>query len=525
MLTRESLEPFKGALSAALRTTSEADESLSNRFVELRPGIVETLNSKVNHLVTGRRGVGKSTTLAVLQRTAESEGSGVIFVDVETHKSRAYPDVLIEIVLDILKEIVPPWWRLRHRDLSRRIRRLELVLRTLRDAAPEMTESSEYAHTRTNEFAVTLHGGVARRFLKLSGSAGGSRASKTSSLNRSTRTRRKEEFLRDLAPALASALEEAASGNGSGALLLVLDDFYFITKDQQPLVLDHLHGITKRSNVWLKIGSVHSRTQSYADGDPPLGMQPPHDLQHLSLDVGLADFHTAKSFLEEVADGALQATGFKIREVVTDTARERAVLIAGGAVSRDYFDLLIASADAAWESAQRSNRGDETFRIDAENVQAAAGRRLERKQTDLRNDAGRDAPQLEARFGDLVNFARNRATYFFLIRRESLDTEWGREIVQLEDLRFVHRIMSTRPNTGTMRGIDTVVFMVDIPALVSQRMQKAPVEFWKPGRADELRKGRWVYVPTWEKLPPRGKGAKKTAGNAKTIGSDELPFE
>ena len=208
---------------------------------------------------------------------------------------------------------------------------------------------------------------------------------------------------------------------------------------------------------------------------------------------------------------------------MTETARERAVLIAGGAVSRDYFDLLISAADVAWEGAQKPGVRDAPFRIDAENVQAAAGRRLERKQNDLRSDAGRDAPGLESRFADIVAFARNRETYFFLVRREDLDSDWGREITELEDLRFVHRIMSTRPNTGTYRGVDTTVFMVDIPALVDRRMQKAPVEFWKPGKADELRKGGWVYAPDWAPAPgsPAAKRTKSSSGGPAAAASTD----
>lgn len=343
---------------------------------------------------------------------------------------------------------------------------------------------------------VTLTGGIALKYAQISGNA---MATTSRHLRKSlvtTRTRRKEDFLRDLAPQISGTLEAAASLDGRESLLVVLDDFYFIARNTQPLVLDHLHGITKRSRVWLKIGSVLSRTQSYADGDPPLGMQPPHDLQHLSLDVGLADFATAKTFLEDVTNGVLAPTSLRLREVLTETARERAVLVAGGAVARDYFDLLIAAADAGWEETQRKGLTD-SFKISAEHVQAAAGLRLQRKQNDLRNDAGRDAPKLDERFQDIVKFVLDRETFFFLIQRDQLDSDWGREIVQLEDLRFVHRIMTARPNTKTWRGIDTVVFMVDIAALVQKRARRAPIEFWKPGKSDELRRAEWVYTPNW----------------------------
>ena len=294
MLNKENLSDFKGALSAALRTTNRADEGLSARFVELKPGIMSTLRSPVNHLLTGRRGVGKSTTLALLEKTARESGDWVVFVDVETHKSRAYPDVLIEIVLDILDEITPALHQIGRFSLRRRILRLRKVLTTLRDAPPEVVESSESEESQSRDRGVTLSGGAARSYAKLSGTASRSKGSRAKTSRTGTQTRRKEDFLRDLAPALSAALEEAAAAKGQGALLLVLDDFYFVAKEMQPRVLDHLHGITKRSNVWLKIGSVAARTQSYSDGDPPLGMQPPNDVQHLSLDVGLSEFLTAR---------------------------------------------------------------------------------------------------------------------------------------------------------------------------------------------------------------------------------------
>jgi len=168
LLTRENLENFKASLSAALRTTSTADDALSDRFIELRPGTVATLKSGVNHLVTGRRGVGKSTTLAVLQRRAQAEGARVIFVDVEQHKSRQYPDVLIEIIIDILKEIQPNrWaWTKSQRMLRRQVKKLLAVLSALRDAGAEVTQNTEIDQTKTTDFGVRLQGGIAKQYAK-----------------------------------------------------------------------------------------------------------------------------------------------------------------------------------------------------------------------------------------------------------------------------------------------------------------------------------------------------------------------
>lgn len=512
-LDRQSMERFKGELSSAIRTTAEADDALARRFVELRPGAVAALSAPVNHLLTGRRGVGKSTTLALLQRKAEEDGDRVVFVDVETHKDRSYPDVLIEIVLEVLEKVAPNKKQYKHRHLRRSMAHVTQILQFLLESADEVVEVNIDNESNTRATGVELSGYLERNFLSLKGGYRRDRNTRRTRSRTSTRTRSKETYLRDLAPSIARLLSQCTEVASKKKLHLVLDDFYFIATDTQPLVLDHLHGITKRSNVWLKIGSVHSRTRAYIEGDPPRGMQPPNDLQHLSLDVGLADFVTAKNFLEDVANGVLEPLGLEIKDVMTETARERAVLICGGAVPRDYFDVLITAADFEWESIQKKEKPDETFRIGAESIQAAASRTLDRKQTDLKNDAGREVRQLEDRFADLVKFVRNRKTYFFLVKKSDFDSGWGREIVQLEDLRFVHRIKTTRPNSEAMRGIDTVVFMVDIPSIVDTRMQKLPVEFWKPGKADLLRKAAWVYEENWTEITQSEKTVK---GEART---------
>ena len=450
----------------------------------------------------GRRGVGKSTTLAVFKQRAEKAGDRVIFVDVESHKDRSYPDVLIELIIDILDSLLPKRRSLKQAKLRRRILKVRTVLRALRDSGSEITESSAADTTKERSALVTLSGGVARKYGSLTGAFSRGRRSAATNSKKWEQTRRKEDYLRDLAPTLSAVLKDAAATQGNGSLYLVLDDFYFIPRAFQPLVLDHLHGITKKSNIWLKIGSVGWRTQPYFDGDPPRGMQPRQDLQSLSLDVGLQEFQTCKDFLERVTDKVLEPLGLTVAKTVTETARERAVLIAGGGVARDYFDLLVTAADIAWEKFPAKNDPNETFRISSENIQAAAGQRLEQKLKDLEADAGRDAPALSTQLRDIIDFARDRETYFVLVRQSDMRTDWGERFSELTDLRCMHMIATVRPNTGTFRGVDCAVFMVDISALVRQRMSKKPIEFWKPRKLDELRQARWVYQPGWTPAGP-----------------------
>jgi hypothetical protein len=69
-------------------------------------------------------------------------------------------------------------------------------------------------------------------------------------------------------------------------------------------------------------------------------------------------------------------------------------------VCRDYFNVLIAAADVAWNEAQTAEPPRTEFRIEAENIHAAAGELFDQKLGELRADAGLDAPAIEARLED-----------------------------------------------------------------------------------------------------------------------------
>lgn len=99
-------------LFPAIEEAGRADRRTAQRFVQPRTGILEETAARRHQFVFGRRGVGKSTLL----RKIESEHSAaVIFVDIETLRGRPYPDVLSELLIDLLTKLEtrlrPPWAR------------------------------------------------------------------------------------------------------------------------------------------------------------------------------------------------------------------------------------------------------------------------------------------------------------------------------------------------------------------------------------------------------------------------------
>jgi predicted AAA+ superfamily ATPase len=100
-------------LLPALAEAERATEETAARFVPPRPGILEEVSPRRHQFVYGRRGVGKSTLLHRVAAGGAENALAVIFVDIETLRGRPYPDVLIELLKDLLdlkgvKTPVPP---------------------------------------------------------------------------------------------------------------------------------------------------------------------------------------------------------------------------------------------------------------------------------------------------------------------------------------------------------------------------------------------------------------------------------
>jgi hypothetical protein len=93
-------------LLPVLAEAARAEKSTAARFVPPRTDILEETAAKRHQFVFGRRGVGKSTLLRKIESLAPQDAHGdVIFLDVETLGGRPYPDVLIELLIELLVSV------------------------------------------------------------------------------------------------------------------------------------------------------------------------------------------------------------------------------------------------------------------------------------------------------------------------------------------------------------------------------------------------------------------------------------
>lgn len=528
----EAVGAVRKALAEAARTDESSADRVFQRFIELRPGMTDKLGSRRHHMLTGRRGTGKSTLLHVVRKQLQEDGIAVATVDMERFKGREFPDVLIEILIALLDEIPAPFrWRHPYNDLRLKwdSKRLAHTLSTILTDPQSVIRRVERKAAKEAGASGAISGGADTSHGRASARLTAGRSSRATETSEAEFEELKIERLQQLAPRTAAVLTRLVNHSAQRHAIIFIDDYYFVRLQDQPYVLDYLHQVCKSTGVWLKIGGVGSRLRPFVEGNPPVGMQPTQDLDRLVLDVTLDDFATAQRFLENMLDGVLSDERVTSTQLFTDTARARMVLACGGAVARDYITLTDAALDEAVERMSKAGTYNPyaVVNIQSQDVHRAVRKRLNTKEEEeLSLDAGADAPTLSARWRDICDFTRESGDIaFVLVKQSDLESsEWGKEIQQLESLRLLHRIKDTVPNTPNWRGIKTMAFMVDLAQVADQRLRTGIPEFWKgTAEFDKLRRAEWVYSPDWRSHQVRNIKA-QAEGTAEKISVEPEPL-
>lgn len=514
-------------LLAALAEAARADSRTAARFVAPRVGILEETASRRHQFVLGRRGVGKSTLLRKIESLGTETESAVVFVDVETLRNRPYPDVLIEMLIELLtglrNRLGPDgWYRLDQRVSRIRVRRqlakLTSILQRLL-AQPQVAKLTvRELQSQATKASVGSGFRLRHRALRVEGGADKEQAQETAQSTESSEERTKMDGLLTAAVLIRNVLASAHDALGDKPTLIVLDDFYHVPFDDQPDVLAYLHQVVKNLDIFLKVCGVRHRLQPFVEGDPPRGMQVGQDAAEISLDSALDRFEASQSFLEKVLAGICDPLGVSIDTLITEGGRQRLVLGSGG-VARDYLYLTQNALRNANERTPNQSRPHN--RIGAEDVNEAAAELSALKQQDLARDAGPEAESVRQRLSDVVKFCLDvNGTNVFLVEGTHLqEDDWGKEIQALADLRLVHQIGNLSVQTGSYRGRRFVGFTLDLSNWTGTRSERIrQIEFWTPGGRQDARRASLIYTPGASDRPPKGDSADGAQGS----GDEEL---
>jgi hypothetical protein len=525
------------ALLPELAEAARASQRTVERFVPPRIGIVEETSSRRHQFILGRRGVGKSSLLRTVEKHLADQGSAVVFVDLETLRGVPYPDVLIQLLIDLLAALdgelkrtarelgATKLWR--NWTIRWQVRRLARDFQNLLAAPQSAQHTVKKLNSRASRRHLAGSLDVSAALQQARGRIGGGFSRSTRAENAETEDaqfeRTKMDGLYTAAPLVRSVLTTTMQELFGRPAFIILDDFYHIAYDDQPKVLAYLHQVIKNLEIYLKICGVRHRLNPFVEGDPPIGLQMGQDAGSVSLDVTLENFAAAQSFLEQVLGTVFTPAGVDVDDVLTDGGKVRLVLGSGG-VARDYLNLTHLALRASNERIASTFRPHN--RITAEDVNESSAKLSEEKQNDLRLDSGPNADRLRERLSDVVRFCLDsNGTNVFLVDGPQLqETDWGKEVQSLADLRLVHEIGNISIQSSDYRGRRFVGFTLDLSSYTGTRSESIrQIEFWDRGGKSQLRRAGLIYDPT-EGAGRNGGGSGKAAKAREPVDWSQPPL-
>jgi hypothetical protein len=367
-------------------------------------------------LIFGRRGAGKTALMLEARRSMEERGDSAIWFNMQTYRQESTERIFLYALGDLLAFVASFRTRPRFAVLTESVDAADRLVRDMLEAPEEPSRTSvTRLIPRVNR--------ILRRF-------------------------------------------DAAFGN---ALFMFIDDFYFLNKSEQPLFLDYLYSVTRDCDIWLKIASIRNLTRWF-QADPPLGLQTYHDASQINLDVTLQDPGRAQEFLEQVLASYARAAGIGfISSIFSGAARDRMV-VASGAVPRDY--LLLAA-----ESIRQARRRDKARLVGVQDVNRAAGEAADSKLRELEDDVAAN-PSLDDITLDVLRIVSDfaleeeRWTVFRVDfkDKESLPRQYA-ALSQLVDVRLVH-LIDPSVSDGRKAGVKYETYMLDYSQYTGHRLKK-----------------------------------------------------
>jgi recombinational DNA repair ATPase RecF len=515
-------------LLTLVEEATRATKGPPKRFIEPARGTLDRAKSRRHHIVFGRRGSGKTSLLRKASSDLTLLRIPVAFIDLEAFKGHAYPDVLLSILIETLHAFDEwlgtaginattnkRWWEKlwggepeRPPLEKKKLEQVRKHLQAEKELLTRLLHSDDNAELieHTGESKQTTSRSLSSTFVKASASANvpGAKADigadaksedeqtgageRKVELTETTKRNKLDILHRRIInfQKLFDAIVELSTGDA----FIFLDDLYHLRRADQPQVLDYFHRIVKGRSAWLKIGTIRHRTDWYHHGDPPVGMKLSDDCDDIDLDITLAKFGIARKFLLQVLNQIIKEADLKSHEVILVEGGVVRLVLASGGVARDFLSIFRKAVEVARERG-RTYRGE---RVNAEDVNVAAGEHEPSKRDELRRDTLEERRVLEKALLQIREFCVTNEVNCFLVEQDAALSGHLDVLGELADLRFVH-IVNSRTTARDRPGKLFTAYMLDISQYTGERTRRdlEMISFWKRSELDKIRRSKFVY--------------------------------
>jgi hypothetical protein len=402
------------ALISERARTSEAQPSL--HYVRDAEANLVRVRARRHSLIFGRRGAGKTALMLEAKRQVAEEGELSVWLNLQTYRREPVQRVVLWVAGRIC----------------------DTLLTDLRPDAKQQVLTSTVAGLRAS-----IEQMLGLEVVDV-------------------------EHVYRLAPQLQAAIQRFTQSTGK-RIYIFLDDVHYIQRSKQPDLLDLLHGMVRDADAWLKIAAIRHFSKWYRI-NPPTGLQATQDADSIDLDLTLQEPVRAKQFLEEVLLAFAQHVGIpSLNGVFVADALDRLVL-ASGAVPRDY---LVLAGNAIGHARRRENARV----VGKQDVATAAGDIAQAKMAELEEDAAAatgSAQQMISALQVLRDFCIDDRKYtFFQIDFKDKETKVNQYTLlqSLMDVRLIH-IVNASVSDAHQAGERSEAYMLDSSQFSGSRFKK-----------------------------------------------------
>jgi hypothetical protein len=465
MPTRDDLTKLRNVINESLRVQRGGADPVP--YIDVG-SVLDDVRARQNHVVFARRGCGKTLLLHHSGRTLDSSVQSV-YLNCEDFKRHSFPNVLIEILDTLFGELqkYPVGWfgkwfgkQKRSRKLIKKIRAELRNLRTRADLREESVKEST-----ASEKSRLLKGQGGLTDLQLGGEFGGKSRSEIERTYRVLDNKIRELDMK--LPELKSQIREFFDLSPSlKAVFIQIDDFYHLSRVDQPLVMDYIHRLCKDLPLYFKVATLKHATTLYADRDgQPIGAQERHDYQPINIDFTFNDFRKTRDQNQRILHEFGRLAGLSpatVDALFKGEGFDRLIL-AGGGVPRDCLSLFLEVLGTV-----QSAGGD--GRIGKDEIRVLSRSNFERRIEELKQDSeGGEQDILIRGIYVLRKFCIDRKTNVFLVSEQMMQQEdQVRDLIyRLLDYRVIHSAGSAlthKSQPGTFQA-----FAIDIGCYAHMR--------------------------------------------------------
>ena len=443
----------------------------------------------------------------------------------EDYKQLSYPDILIQILRAFLgafrSRLAPspdlfshewrkirvtalfhPLQRIRSRISTKNLtREVDALLVELDDLYSQSdTRAAEYSRSSQRESESKDSAAIGGEGLLLSATEEETERQLSGSSARYQQLESKREKVERLLPAFKHLLAKVAK-HQSARIILAVDDFYFVRREDQPAVIDYIHRICKDGAAYLKVATIKHRSKLFQRGEIAEGVVPGHEVQVIDLELSLGQLDSVNRFLAAVWANVCREVGISNhREMFKGNAFHQLVLASGG-VPRDFFGIASLALGIARE------RGEHV--VGKLRVNEAAREYASRtKFPEVQLDIAPEESERNVLLMDLLRFAREeKRRNCFHIDVDQLDSnpEIRWLLDALVDARLLHLITDNTSNARRAGRFAAYLVDVGLYAHPQRRGERAisEIEFWlrdDSGRLQQLNRAPVYHVRTIDEI-------------------------